>query len=86
MATDFPNSPSNGDTHAGFTYNSTTATWETSVSSSSIDLLADVDTSTAAPTTGHLLQWNGTNWVPLYTNGIVEVDQWRLTADITSCG
>ena len=28
MATDFPASPSNGDTHAGFTYNSTTGAWE----------------------------------------------------------
>jgi len=32
MATDFPNSPSNGDTHAGFTYNSTTGAWESSAS------------------------------------------------------
>ena len=64
MATDFPGSPSNGDTHAGFTYNSTTGTWETSPTSSNIDSLTDVDTSTAAPTTGQLLQWNGTNWVP----------------------
>ena len=85
MATDFPASPSNGDTHAGFTYNSTTGTWETSVSTSSIDLLADVDTATAAPSTGDLLQWNGTNWVPYnHTNGITEVDQWRITADLTS--
>ena len=30
MATNFPNSPSNGDTHAGFTYNSTTGAWESS--------------------------------------------------------
>ena len=77
MATDFPASPSNGDTHAGFTYNSTTGTWETSVSTSSINLLADVDTTTSAPSTGQLLQWNGTNWVPF--SQIVEVDQWRLS-------
>ena len=32
MATDFPNSPSNGDTHAGFTYNSTTGAWESTAS------------------------------------------------------
>ena len=30
MATNFPNSPSNGDTHAGFTFNSTTGAWESS--------------------------------------------------------
>ena len=85
MATDFPASPSNGDTHAGFTYNSTTGTWETSVSTSSIDLLADVDTATAAPSTGQLLQWNGSNWVPYtHTNGITEIDQWRLSDNITA--
>ena len=30
----------------------------------SIDVLADVDTTTAAPTNGQVLEWNGTNWVP----------------------
>ena len=80
MATDFPASPSNGDTHAGFTYNSTTGTWETSLSTSSIDLLVDVDTTTSAPSTGQLLQWNGTNWVPF--SQIVEVDQYRLNANL----
>ena len=85
MATDFPASPSNGATHAGFTYNSTTGTWETSLSTSSIDSLADVDTATSAPSTGQLLQWNGTNWVPYtHTNGITEIDQWRVTENITS--
>lgn len=29
-----------------------------------IDELDDVDTSTAAPTSGQVLSWNGTNWVP----------------------
>ena len=53
----------------------------------SINILTDVDTATAAPSTGDLLQWNGTNWVPYtHTNGIVEVDQWRLTADVTTTG
>ena len=31
---------------------------------SSIDLLNDVDTTTAAPTTNQVLKWNGTNWAP----------------------
>ena len=84
MATDFPASPSNGDTHAGFTYNSTTGTWETSVSTSSIDLLADVDTATAAPSTGNFLKWNGTNWVPTPSVGITYVDTWRLSSNVTS--
>ena len=30
----------------------------------SIDVLSDVDTSTAAPTSGQVLIWNGTNWAP----------------------
>lgn len=30
----------------------------------SIDDLTDVDTSTTPPTTGQVLEWNGTNWVP----------------------
>ena len=82
MATDFPASPSNGDTHAGFTYNSTTGAWESSPTSSNINSLTDVDTSTNAPTTGQLLQWNGSNWVPY--SQIVEVDQWRLNAILTT--
>ena len=44
-----------------------------------------VDTSTSSPSTGDLLQWNGSNWVPYtHTNGITEIDQWKLTADLTS--
>lgn len=31
---------------------------------SSVDDIADVDTSTAAPTNGQVLKWNGTKWVP----------------------
>jgi len=47
--------------------------------------LTDVDTSTNAPTTGQLLQWNGTNWVPYtHTNGITEIDVWRITNNQTS--
>jgi len=86
MATNFPSNPSDGDIHAGFTYSSTSGAWESSAASgSSIGVLSDVDTATAAPTTGQLLQWNGTNWVPYtHTNGITEIDQWRLTADITA--
>ena len=30
----------------------------------SIDVLSDVDTTTAAPTSGQVLIWNGTNWAP----------------------
>ena len=52
-----------------------------------IDGLTDVDTTTAAPSTGDLLQWNGTNWVPYtHTNGITEIDQYRLAANITTTG
>jgi hypothetical protein len=34
------------------------------VSVSSVGDLADVDTTTTAPTSGQVLKWNGTNWVP----------------------
>ena len=30
----------------------------------SINALADVDTTTVAPTEGQTIKWNGTNWVP----------------------
>ena len=30
----------------------------------SINALADVDTSTATPTEGQTIKWDGTNWVP----------------------
>ena len=33
-------------------------------SSSSINALADVDTTTSAPSADDVLQWNGSNWVP----------------------
>jgi len=170
MATNFPTNPNNGDTHAGFTYNSTKGVWVSSAASPSftslsdtpsslgtagqvaqvnsgatalefadqsggsvtvsdtapsspssgdlwwhstdlklyvyytdgssnqwvqtnpsgtvslgVDDLTDVDTTTAAPSTGQLLQWNGTNWVPYtHTNGITHLDTWRITSDITS--
>ena len=49
-ATDFPASPSNGDTHAGFTYNSTTGAWESSASGSTEPpvILTEPPTSTQA--------------------------------------
>ncbi len=34
------------------------------VGASSVDDLTDVDTSTSTPTTGQVLKWDGTNWVP----------------------
>ena len=36
---------------------------------SSIDKLADVDTTTAAPTTNQILKWNGSNWAPADDEG-----------------
>lgn len=34
-----------------------------------IDDLLDVDTTTVAPTTGDILEWNGSNWVPTVNSG-----------------
>ena len=70
MPVNFPNSPSNGATHTvgniTYVYDSSKGVWKDSPAglTQSIDALTDVDTSTAAPSTGDLLQWNGTNWVP----------------------
>ena len=44
-------------------------TWETPSLVGSIDDLSDVDTTTAAPTNGQVLEWNGTNWVPATVSG-----------------
>jgi len=41
--------------------------------------LTDTDTTTTAPSTGDLLEWNGTNWVPR-AEGITQMDQWRYTS------
>lgn len=37
---------------------------DSSLSIASIDDVNDVDTSTAAPTSGQVLKWNGSNWTP----------------------
>jgi len=60
-------------------------------STDSIDSLADVDTTTAAPTNGQVLEWDGSNWVPatLAAGGVtsivagtgISVDQ--ATGDVT---
>ena len=34
------------------------------ISASSIDALNDVDTTTSVPSSGNLLKWNGTKWIP----------------------
>ena len=57
MATDFPNSPSNGDTHAGFTYNSTTGAWESSAAAgggSGVTSHANLAAFPASPSEGDL--------------------------------
>ena len=56
MATDFPASPSNGDTHAGFTYNSTTGAWESGAAGggSGVTSHANVAAFPASPSEGDL--------------------------------
>jgi len=40
------------------------ATITSVINTTSINALSDVDTATATPTNGQVLNWNGTNWVP----------------------
>ena len=54
MATDFPANPSNGDTHAGFTYNSTTGAWESSASSGGGASVTTSDSAPSSPSDGDL--------------------------------
>ena len=69
--------PNNGDVIA---YNSTSGDWESSAPASApvssvagktgavtlvIDDMTDVDTTTATPSAGDLLEWDGSNWVPV---------------------
>jgi plastocyanin len=44
-------------------------------STSSIDALADVDTTTSAPSSGQVLAWDGSNWAPSTAGGSGEVNQ-----------
>lgn len=46
------------------------------LSATSIDALLDVDTTTAAPTTGQVLRWDGTKWAPATpaATGVTSVD------------
>ena len=62
MATDFPASPSNGDTHAGFTYNSTTGAWESSALISATEPPVIL---TEPPTSPHTLNSGGTSTVTM---------------------
>lgn len=44
-------------------------TYLTGIGGLSIDALSDVDTTTSAPATNNVLQWNGSNWVPATVSG-----------------
>ena len=51
---------------------------------SGIDLLADVDVTTNAPTNNQVLKWNGTNWVPADDTGNTGGGNQNLFATITA--
>jgi YD repeat-containing protein len=53
------------------------------ISGNSIDDLADVDTTTAAPTLDQALVWNNTNWVP---GSVATLDAVRLDAEDKTLG
>jgi hypothetical protein len=52
----------------------TDAQVDTRISNTSIDGLSDVDTSTTAPVTAQVLEWDGNNWIP-GDSGIGDVTQ-----------
>ena len=64
MATDFPASPSNGATHAGFTFNSTTGAWESSAAGGSgagVTVYANFAAFPGSPSEGDLAYANDTD-------------------------
>ena len=69
-ALNFPDSPSNGDTYQGYTYNSTKTTWAKPADSSTtvVANVAALPTSAAVgdqafvTATNRLYLWNGTGW------------------------
>lgn len=94
--TDLSNQPTLGTAAAANTGDFATAAQGATADSAvqptdSIDVLADVDTTTAAPTNGQVLEWNGVNWVPatIAAGGVtsiiagtgISVDQ--ATGDVT---
>lgn len=63
--TDLTDTPADyGGLSGGFLKVNGTADGIEIVAAFSIDQLSDVDTTTTAPTSGQVLKWNGTNWVP----------------------
>lgn len=60
-ALNFPNSPTNGDTYEGYTYNATKGVWEINVVTPGIGGLVGVDIT--LPEEGDALVYDGTNWV-----------------------
>jgi hypothetical protein len=67
MALNFPNAPDNGDTYEGYVWNDTVGAWQ----STSIN---DLDFIITLPTTGQIIEYNGTDWVngQIDTNGIAD--------------
>ena len=75
MATDFPASPSNGDTHAGFTFNSTTGAWESSAAGgggSGVTSHANLAAFPASPSEGDLAYAQDTNQLYIYNGSTWE--------------
>ena len=71
MAINFPDNPSNGDTHQGYTYNNTKGTWTPASSPAAVveyataDLLpgtADAGDMAFVTATNRLYLWNGSGW------------------------
>jgi len=78
-ALDFPASPSDGDTYAGYVFNAAKGVWQWQVLDPSVASLSD--TTITAPTAGQKLVFDGTNWVNL--DGYVYVDTVYYTSSGT---
>ena len=72
VALNFPNSPTNGDTYEGYTYNATKGVWEINVITPGLAGLVDVDIT--SPAEGDALVYDGTNWVNGVGSSVANTD------------
>ena len=79
MSLQFPPSPSDGDSYAGYTYNAAKNVWQWDVLSPSVESLSD--TNIVAPTDGEILKYAGGEWVNSVGGGLVAVKEAFTTSE-----